>query len=165
MPDVSVSLANAVDRPAVERLWLMFRHDMSEFDGLLPRADGTFRDDRLKAAFDSADWAPYLFTRGECPVGLAFVRGLGGPARVMNSFFVVRGVRRSGVGLHAAGQVVARHPGRWEVAFQDENETAVRFWRRVATRVAGSAWTEDHRPVPGRPELPPDAWISFRVPA
>jgi predicted acetyltransferase len=165
MPDVSVRLANAADRSVVERLWLMFRHDMSEFDGLLPRSDGTFRSERLESAFGSADWAPYLFTRGEFPVGLAFVRGLSGAARVLNSFFVVRGSRRTGVGLRAVKEIVARHPGAWEVAFQGENTAAVRFWRRVATELAGNAWTEDHRPVPGRPELPPDAWISFHGPA
>ncbi|WP_218006983.1 hypothetical protein [Microtetraspora fusca] len=42
MPDVSIRLAGIADRPIVERQWLMFRHDMSEFHALLPNADGTF---------------------------------------------------------------------------------------------------------------------------
>ncbi|MFG2226267.1 GNAT family N-acetyltransferase [Streptomyces sp. NPDC048644] len=165
MSDVSVRLANAADRPVLERLWLMFRHDLSEFHGLLPRPDGTFRSDRLDDALTRGDWAPYLLTSGESPVGLAFVRGLPGPMRVLNSFFVVRGARRTGIGLRAVRAVVAEHPGPWEVAFQDENVAAVRFWRRVATAIAGDAWTEERRPVPGRPELPPDVWIAFDVPA
>ncbi|GAA0473477.1 hypothetical protein GCM10010361_42180 [Streptomyces olivaceiscleroticus] len=127
----------------------------------MPSTDGTFRSDRLYAAFSSADWAPYLFTRHERPIGLALVRGLEGPTRVLSSFFVVRGVRRTGIGLRAAEEVIARHPGPWEVAFQDDNTAAVRFWRRVASEVAGVAWTEEHRDVPGRPGLPPDSWISF----
>jgi predicted acetyltransferase len=159
MPDVHVRLATAGDRPLTERLWLMFRHDMSEFRGITPGPDGTFRSDRLHAAFKSADWAPYLLTSRERPVGLAFVRGLTGPTRVLSSFFVVRGVRRTGIGLRAVQEVVARHPGPWEVAFQDNNAAAVRFWRRVASEVAGECWTEEHRPGP--PELPPDTWISF----
>ncbi|MGH4035602.1 GNAT family N-acetyltransferase [Actinomycetota bacterium Odt1-20B] len=147
----------------MERLWLMFRHDMSEFSGLPPNPDGTFRGDRLELALSgSTDWAPYLLSHGASPVGLAFVRGLDGPTRVLNSFFVVRAARRSGLGLQAVREVVARHPGPWEVAFQDENAAAVRFWRRVAAAVAGDAWTEERRPVPGRPELPPDVWIAFR---
>ena len=64
MLDLSVRPATAADRAAVERLWLMFRHDMSD-------------------------------------------------------------------------------------------------WRRVATAVAGDAWNEERRPVPNRPDLPPDVWISF----
>ncbi|QOV38064.1 GNAT family N-acetyltransferase [Streptomyces ferrugineus] len=153
------------DRPTVERLWLLFRHDMSEFDGQLPNPDGTFRTERLEAAFsDAADWAPYLFESGGRPAGFAFVRALGAPVHVLNSFFVVRGARRAGVGLRAVRQVVARHPGPWEIAFQDANAGAVRFWRRVAEELAPGAWSEERRPVPGRADLPPDVWISFRYP-
>jgi predicted acetyltransferase len=162
-PDVLVRPAAPEDRPVVERLWLMFRHDLSEYPGTLPNPDGTFRSDRVEDAFSSPDWASYLLVRGERPVGLAFVRGLAGPVRVLNSFFVVRGVRRSGIGLRAVREVLVRHPGRWDIAFQYDNPGAVAFWRRVATQVAGDAWTEEPRPVPDRPELPPDVWISFEV--
>lgn len=144
----------------------MFRHDLSEFDGLLPNADGTFRNnDRLHMAFSGPDWAPYLLTSSGSPAGFAFVRSLTDPTRVLNSFFVVRGARRTGIGLRAVQEIVARHPGSWEVAFQDANMAAVRFWRRVATQIAGDAWTEERRRVPGRPDLPPDVWISFSTPA
>ncbi|MGC9536231.1 GNAT family N-acetyltransferase [Streptomyces sp. UG1] len=162
---VHVRPATPDDRPTVERLWLLFRHDMSEFGGQLPNPDGTFRSERLEAAFaDAVDWAPYLFDSGGRPVGFAFVRALGGPVRVLNSFFVVRGARRAGVGLQAVRQVVARHPGDWEVAFQDDNPGAVRFWRRAAEELAPGAWSEERRPVPGRADLAPDVWISFRCP-
>jgi hypothetical protein len=39
-------------------------------------------------------------------------------------------------GLRAVHKIVTRHPGSWEVAFQDDNVAAVRFWRRVATEIA-----------------------------
>ncbi|MEV6485060.1 GNAT family N-acetyltransferase [Streptomyces sp. NPDC051576] len=163
---VHVRPATPADRPTIERLWLMFRHDLSEFgtggQSELPNPDGTFRSERLDAAFgDPGDWAPYLFTSGERPVGFAFVRGLSGPTRVLNSFFVVRGARRAGVGLRAVREVVRRCPGDWEVAFQDANPGAVRFWRRVGEELAPGEWGEERRPVPGRADLPPDVWISF----
>ncbi|MGK5548435.1 GNAT family N-acetyltransferase [Streptomyces sp. URMC 127] len=166
---LSVHPATDADRPALERLWLLFRHDMSSFDGSLPDRDGTFRRDRLDAALSGSGvgsgvgsgWAAYVLRSGPYAAGLAFVRGLGGPARVMNSFFVARGARGKGAGLLAAREVVARHPGPWEIPFQDANAAAVRFWRRVAAEVAGDAWAEERRPVPGRPDLPPDVWISF----
>jgi predicted acetyltransferase len=164
MPLISVRRAGAADRPMVERLWLMFRHDMSEFGGQLPNPDGTFRAERLVAAFDDRNWACYVFTGPEDrPVGFAIVRGLAGPVRVLSSFFVVRSVRRTGVGLQAVGAIVAEHPGPWEVAFQDANAAAVRFWHRVATEFAGSDWSEERKTVPGRPDLPPDVWISFMI--
>lgn len=163
MFDVSVRRATAADRPVLERLWLMFSHDMSEFRGGLPHPDGAFRSERLVASFTDPGWAPYLLTCGDLPAGLALVRALDQPTRVLNSFFVVRGARRGGVGLSAVQQVTDRHPGSWEVAFQDANQAAVRFWRRAAAEIAGPAWTEERRAVPGRPELPPDVWISFRA--
>ncbi|MFJ2740692.1 GNAT family N-acetyltransferase [Streptomyces sp. NPDC087440] len=163
MPAFSVRRAHEADRSVVERLWLMFRHDMSEFGGQLPFADGSFRSEWLHAAFDDVDRVPYLLVSGDSPVGFAFVRGIVGPTRVLNSFFVVRGARRSGLGTRAVAEVVARHPGPWEVAFQDANVGAVRFWRRVAADIAGDAWAEEHRPVPGRADLPPDVWISFET--
>ncbi|SCF78950.1 GNAT family N-acetyltransferase [Streptomyces sp. Ncost-T10-10d] len=165
MTDVSARLADATDQPILERLWLLFQHDMSEFSGALPNPDGTFRSDRLQAAFTQADRAPYLLTSGTSPVGLAFVRSLTAPTRVLSSFFVVRGARGTGIGLRAVQKVVAKHPGPWEVAFQESNVAAVGFWRRVATEIAGDAWAEERRPVPGRPDLPPDTWISFNAPA
>lgn len=165
MADVSVRLATETDRPVLERLWLLFRHDMSEWNGALPHPDGTFRSERLEAAFADADWAPYLLSSGQNPVGLAFVRNLGGPIRVLNSFFVVRGARRAGIGRRAVRQVLALHPGAWEVAFQDVNAPAVRFWRRVAGESASGAWTEERRPLPGDLTGPADVWISFEVAA
>jgi predicted acetyltransferase len=164
MPGPSIRPASPADRQVLERLWLMFRHDMSEFRGQLPNADGTFRSERLAAAFEDPDWVAYLVTQGGRPVGFAIVRGLGAPVRVLNSFFVVRGARRAGVGLQAVRDIVGLHPGRWEVAFQDDNPAAVAFWRRVAGQVAGHDWAQERRPVPGRPDVPPDVWISFAVP-
>ncbi|MFD4875769.1 GNAT family N-acetyltransferase [Streptomyces sp. NPDC058420] len=178
MGAVDVRPAIPADRPTVERLWLMFRHDLSEFRNggvsQLPNPDGAFRSERVAAAFgdsresgdsgvsgDSGDWAPYLFRSGVHPVGFAFVRGVGGPTRILNSFFVVRGARRGGVGMRAVRDVVARYPGDWEVAFQDVNPGAVAFWRRVGEELAPGEWREERRPVPGRVGLPPDVWISF----
>lgn len=165
MSGLHLRLATAADRPLLDRLWLMFCHDLSEFRGVLPAPDGTFRSDRLHRAVDDPDWAAYVLMTDDRPVGLALVRGLTGGLRVLNSFFVVRGLRRKGVGMHAVHDLISRYPGPWEVAFQDDNAAAVRFWRRVATTVSGDGWTEERRPVPGKPELPPDVWISFSASA
>lgn len=145
----------------LERLWLMFRHDLSGLRGVLPSPDGTFRSERVLAAVDDPAWAAYLFWVQDRPVGLALVRALDQPVRVLNAFFVVRGLRRTGAGSRAVSEVLALHPGAWTVAFQAENEPAVHFWRGVARAAAGERWTEELRAVPDRPDLPPDSWISF----
>ena len=163
-PNVPVHVAQAGPEHAeiLGRLWLLFRHDLTEFTGGLPFADATYRSERLALALRDATWAASLIKLGEVPVGFALVRSIDREPFVLNSFFVVRGARRSGVGREAVRQVLATRPGRWTVAFQDTNPGAVGFWRRVATD-HDPQWTEEARPVPDRPDLPPDSWISFEV--
>ena len=55
--------------------------------------------------------------------------------------------------------MLGRHPGPWEIAFQRDNLAAGRFWRAIAGE-AFETWTEEARPVPGKPDVPPDHWIS-----
>ena len=68
--------------------------------------------------------------------------------------------RRNGAGRTLALAVLARHPGPWTIAFQHENADAADFWRRTADAAFGSgSWSEKQRPVPGKPDAPPDHWI------
>jgi predicted acetyltransferase len=158
--------ATPADHEALAHLWQLFRHDLSGTTGALPDRHGRYRDERLRAALaGDPGWGSHLLRLGDAPAGFALVRGLGADVRVLSAFFVVAAVRRRGVGLAAASAVLAAHPGPWEVAFQEANAPAVAFWRRVATTAAPGAWTEERRPVPGRPELPPDVWIRIPRPA
>jgi predicted acetyltransferase len=162
LPTLHVRRAATEDRPVLERLWLLFRHDLSRFSGDLPRADGTFRSERLEAALTSSGWAAFLAWCGDSPVGFALVRSLERQPFVLNSFFVVAAVRGRGVGSAVAHQVVTTFPGTWEVAFQENNRVATRFWRKVAA-AHSPGWTEERRAVPGRPDLPADSWIAFEA--
>lgn len=157
-----VLAAGEEHRPLLERLWTMFRHDMSAFTGALPNNDGRFRQERLEAALIEPGWAAYLFWLGSAPVGLAVVRGLDTNERIISSFFIVHGARRSGAGRAAVKHVTGLHPGPWSVAFQDSNNVASQFWPTVAAE-ADDHWTLEHRLVPGRPSLPADTWVCFGV--
>lgn len=158
-PQISVRTATGTDREVLHQLWTMFRHDMSAVDGALPDPRGRFRDERLRAALRETGWLALLATAGEHPAGFALVRGTDTPVRVMNSFFVVNAVRRRGVGRALAASVLRSAPGRWEIPFQEANRPAAAFWRRVAAETATGAWTVELRP--GRPGLPPDAWLTL----
>jgi hypothetical protein len=61
--------------------------------------------------------------------------------------------------LDGLPRLVAEIASDWEIAFQQDNATAARFWRRIADEVFG-AWTEEPRPVPDKPDVPPDHWIT-----
>ena len=147
-----------VDRSALQRMWLMFRHDMSEFAGQLPNPDGSFRREWLDSALEDTNWAAYLALVGDRPAGFAFVRALEQPSRVLNSFFIVRGARRGGYGTRFVKQVLAAHPGPWEIAFHERNVEGARFWRRIATEVAGNAWHEEVRLAMNGASVP-NVWV------
>jgi predicted acetyltransferase len=161
---LTVRPSTAETRSVVERLWQLYRHDLSEFRGMLPDADGAFHT-RTLAPFldDDADRGTYLFYSDASPVGFALVSGVTSEPRLLSEFFVVRAARRRGLGRAAVDELFTLHPGTWEIPFQEDNVAAARFWRRVASGVAGDTVREERRPVPGKPQLPPDVWITIVV--
>jgi hypothetical protein len=150
-------------------LWQVFRHDLATVVGGLPYADGRYRHAWVDPLPDD-DTAGYLAwtehpNGGEAPVGLALVAGLGDERRRILGFWTSPVLRRTGLGTTLALDVLARHPGPWSIAFQRDNVGAGVFWRRIATTAfgaEGTAWTEEVRPVPGKPDVPPDHWIETR---
>jgi predicted acetyltransferase len=149
----------------VARLWQLYRHDLSEFRDSYPDADGRYATGPLAAYLaEEGDRTALLVRHGASAVGFVLLRGLTAGQAVLGEFFVVRAVRRRGVGYHVATDVMRRSPGPWVVAFQEENPRAARFWRRIATDLAGDTWTEQRIPVPEKPWLPPDVWLSLEVP-
>jgi len=85
------------------------------------------------------------------------VRAADEPVRVLNSFFVVAGARRGGLGLQFARTVLSGAPGEWKVAYQERNVAAARFWERV-TAGCDRSWSET---VGAGGAV--DTWISFSV--
>lgn len=150
------------DRALVERLWQLYSHDLSQFRGTHPDATGLFRAGRLPRYLDDPDRAVHVVVHEDRPAGFAMVRDVAGGGHVLGEFFVVRAARRLGVGREAALTVLRAHPGRWELAFQEENVAAARFWRRVATEAGPHR--EERRPVPEKPDVPPDTWLVLDVP-
>lgn len=150
--------ARSEDHLALRHLWLLFRHDMSRFSAALPFADGTFRSEWLDAALRAdPGWRAWILTAGIRPIGFALVRDADQPVRILNSFFVVAGARRSGLGLQFARAVFSDAPGEWKVAYQERNRAAVGFWSRV-TEGFDRSWSE----TASAGGLT-DTWISFSV--
>lgn len=160
----SLCPVSGAQRAVVERLWQLYMHDLSEFWGSMPDADGLYPPGRMPSYFDGPGRGGYLIFSDAALAGFALVRGLNREPKVLGDFFVVRAARSKGVGHAAALQVLGLHPGRWEIAFQEENRRAARFWRRVGADAAGSACREERRPVPGKPWLSPDTWLLLSSP-
>jgi predicted acetyltransferase len=159
LAQVTVLEVGNESRAVIERLAQLERHDLSEFRGTLPNADGVYEIRWLPLFFEDAERRTYLIECDGALAGFALTRPLDGEVTSLTAFFVVRALRRRGVGHTAALELLRQRPGKWGIAFQEENPGAARFWRRVATDAVGPAWVEEPRPVPSQPDLPPDIWI------
>jgi predicted acetyltransferase len=148
-------------RSVVERLAQLERHDLSEFRGSTPGADGLFAFSGLPLFFSEPDRHAYLIYHGSTLAGFTLTRDLPDGATSISAFFIVRALRRRGIGDRAAQELLRLWPGPWAIAFQEENAGAARFWRRVVTAAVGPAWREERRPVPppAPANLPPDTWL------
>jgi predicted acetyltransferase len=158
-----LALMTEENRPVAERLWQLYRHDLSAFRGSMPNADGLYKPGPLPAYFGDPDRCGYLIYTAAVPAGFALIYGLSGGTRAIGEFFIVRAARRRGLGRAAAMQILQRHPGPWEMAFQEENPDAARFWRRLVADATGGAYREERRPVAGKPEIPPDTWLLLTI--
>jgi len=161
--DVELLEVTAETVPVLERLWQLYRHDLSEFRDSWPGDDGRFTSARLQEYVDQPDHACSLIRADGQLAGFVLIRQNVDGLRTLGEFFVVRRARRLGVGHAAATTVLQRVPGRWQIAFQEDNPTAARFWRRLATEV-GTDVQEELRAVPGKPDATPDVWLMFTVP-
>ncbi len=149
-------------------LWQLFRHDLAAIVSGLPYADGRYQAGPL-ARFPSDDgvgylaWRPHPRTGEDAPIGFALIDGLTGDRRSVAGFWVAPVVRREGIGRRLAIEVLSRHDGPWSIGFQHDNAGAARFWRDIAGIVFGPGrWSEEQRPVPGLPHVPPDHFIESR---
>jgi predicted acetyltransferase len=160
---VELSAVDRSHRAVLENLGQLYRYDLATAYQHLPNPDGTFNNRRLDLFLAGADPAgrAWLVTAGGWLCGFVMTAPAADGGMSISDFFIVRALRRSGVGREAARQVIDMTPGRWSIGFQSYNPGAQPFWEQVATEVARNAWTtHDDPPVAG---LPPDTWINFQT--
>jgi predicted acetyltransferase len=163
-PSAPVELvpASRHDRAVLENLGQLYRHDLSEALGLMPNQDGTFNNRRLDAfrTGENPEHRAWLITAAGKLAGFVMTDPHEDGSMTIDDFFVVRALRRTGVGRDAARQTIARFPGPWRIGFQRYNPGVERFWTQVASEFVGEAWTlVDEQPPPA--DRPPDTWLIF----
>jgi predicted acetyltransferase len=150
-------------RAVLQNLGQLYRHDLSGPYGLLPNPDGTFNNRHLDIFLSEADpnIRAWLITAAGALGGFVMTAPHSDGGTSIYDFFVVRALRRTGVGREAARQVIAMFPGRWNIAFQAYNPGAQPFWSQVAADAVGERWqTYEGSPAVNRP---PDTWITFQT--
>ncbi len=120
--------AQLSDKPILKDMLESYLSELSAFgdiDGDYPYFDAYWQEPEVR-------W-PYLFLKGEVPVGFALVRApeeAGGDFSIAE-FSIVSGSRQRGYGRMMASAVMRRHPGSWNVAIMAGNELAKAFWPKA----------------------------------
>jgi predicted acetyltransferase len=133
---VSLRPVERDERVVLENLGQLYCYDWSELVPLDVGAEGRFAGLDL-GPYWRDDWChPFLIERDDRPAGFALIQSrsrLTGRAGVFDvaEFFVMRQLRRAGVGVAAAGAAFDHFRGPWEVRQRDENPAATAFWRRA----------------------------------
>lgn len=148
-------------RPLLENLWQLYFYDLDKFRGKGIGEDGKYPLGRLPLLFTSDDRIGYFFFKGSDLVGFSIIRGLDQETKIVSEFFILGSFQHQGLGKEIALKMFSLYPGKWELAFQESNTTAAAFWRNVVETASPSNWLEEKRPLPDKPDLPADNWISF----
>jgi predicted acetyltransferase len=138
---LAISLAEPHERALIEGLFQFYVYDFSEFE---PAGSDRF-DVNAEARFDPYPlldqyWrdpacVPLLIRVGGKLAGFALINAFAhsGQAtdRSMAEFFILRKYRRGGLGAAVVAEILARYPGRWEIAIARRNAPAMGFWPRA----------------------------------
>lgn len=147
VPRVEVVEASRADAPVLENLLSLYVHDWSEVFGTTPEPDGRYVYARLPLYFEEPGRSALRIHVDGSLAGFALVSSgsvvhEAPEVRDLSEFFVVRGLRRRGIGSRAASAVFRRFPGPWEVRALDRNRGAGLFWARAIAAHTGGAFEE-----------------------
>lgn len=137
--EVTLERFGADEADVLDRLMALYVYDLAELPGV------KLGDD---ARFLPPEGARWVADPGVDAWKIRVGGALGGFALAapadegwfLDDFFVLRTLRRGGVGAMAADAVFAARPGPWSWSVRAENGGAMAFWRRARPRArAGEA--------------------------
>ena len=150
--EVSLDVAAESDAAVLRNLLELYIHDLSEaFPGVEVGADGRFGYRRLPLYWSEPErrFAFLIRLGGKLAGFILAMRGspVSEDPEVLDiaEFFVLRSLRRSGVGRSAARQLWSRLPGQWTVRVSEGNLSAIPFWAGVIGEYTGGQATQTER--------------------
>jgi predicted acetyltransferase len=134
--NVTLSRATERDHTTLANLLHLYVHDFSELLGMKPSEQGWFSYPGLPRYWREPGRAAFLIRAEDHLAGFALTSkgsAITGDPEVSDvaEFFVVRGVRRQGVGRTAAHRLFHAAPGAWEVRVIELNRSGQHFWSSV----------------------------------
>jgi predicted acetyltransferase len=120
----------------LDRLYQLYRHDLSEFSGQRIGTDGRYPVPDLSRYVEDDSHSAYWIMVGDALAGLVLVHWASHTyddegVNNLDDFFALRPYRRQGVGTRAARALFSSMPGLWQVNKKVYNTPAMGFWSRV----------------------------------
>jgi predicted acetyltransferase len=143
LANLEVLRATEEERPILENLLQLYIHDFSEFCAVGLGPNGKFGYPDLLLYWLERGRHPFLARIDGNLAGFVLVRKLAlnndnKTVWDMTEFFVLRGMRRRGIGTELAHAVWAMFPGAWQVRVMQSNQRAQQFWATTIAKHAGA---------------------------
>ncbi|MEY4578845.1 MAG: hypothetical protein RL701_3548, partial [Pseudomonadota bacterium] len=151
-PQVTLQLVTRERESPLANLLELYVHDMSEWFPIQISEEGRFGYAWLPTYWsDPEKRFPYLIYSEEGLSGFVLVtigsEGHADPNIIdVAEFFVLRRLRRSGVGRAAIQQLWDQRPGRWLVRVSEGNPAGQAFWSKVIRDYTADNFTEQRTP-------------------
>jgi predicted acetyltransferase len=146
MQNPVIKKAELKDKETIKNLMQFYFYDFSEFVEAYVGDDGLFDEyTYLNAYWEEKERFPYLIEKEGKIAGFILVREVREECKhywSIAEFFIMKKVRLSGLGKHAAHQVFQNHKGNWEVFQIEKNKPAQAFWRKVISDYTGGRFVE-----------------------
>lgn len=141
---VEITLATSQEQGVLANLYQLYIHDFTDFVAQSLANDGRFTYDPLPSYWTEAGRFPFIVRVDGKLAGFALVKkgsDFSAKSEVWNmaDFFIVRGVRRRGVGQRVAKNIWQKFPGPWEIRVITTNFPAHHFWAKAISRYRGTA--------------------------
>lgn len=139
---IEIIPASLEQQPILANLFQLYAHDFSEFHAVELGPDGRFTYIDLPLYWCEPHRRPFLITADGQLAGFILLKRGSAVSADKNlwdvvEFFIVRGMRRRGIGTQIAHKVWKQFPGPWEVRVLEKNAAASRFWEQAIKKFTG----------------------------
>lgn len=138
MSNIRTATINSTNLAIYMNLATAYEAEFSRLTGEMPSAEGLF----APGTVPGDKYKGFLLFVDDCPVGFAVVDILNQPHDVAE-FYVVPVMRQQGLGLYLAETVFRQYPGAWQVRQIEGADEAIKFWRRVISRLSNDNYLEE----------------------
>lgn len=147
--NVEIRHATLEDKPLLSNLLELYQYDIAEYanDGWRDIGeDGHYGYPYLDSYWEDTGRAPFLVYVDGRIAGFVLVNEhslISLPhTKSIAEFFIMRKYRGKGVGRQAALAVFEKFPGPWEVAQDEKNPNAQKFWHSIITDFTGGKFSK-----------------------